>query len=364
MLFFFERAIEKYNILATSNLNCNSKTIMVKKLMLFIGLSSLSAFSQIGGDYSYQFLNLPSSPVQASLGGKNITIRDNNVNHSFVNPAAINSKMSNQLALNFSKYYGAITYGSAAYVKSFDNEKNVFFGVNYVNYGDIEGYDEFGNETGIFSGNEVALNVGYSYNISQTNWYFGANTKFIGSYLESYSSVGVALDLGVLNVNEENNLTFAFTIRNLGAQISTYTDVREKLPLDIMLAVSKKLDNVPLRWHIGLDNLQKWNLSFSNPNRSETDLEGVVKEEDITFFNNAIRHLVFGVELFPERNFNIRLGYNFRKGEELRVIEQRHFSGITAGFGFKVNRMRFEYSYSRQTIAANTSLFGLSIDLK
>lgn len=332
--------------------------------MLFIGLTSLSAFSQIGGDYSYQFLNLPSSPVQASLGGKNITIRDHNVNHSFSNPAAINKGMDNQLALNFSKYYGAVTYGSAAYVKSFDNEKNVFFGVNYVNYGELEGYDEFGNETGTFSGNEVAVNVGYSHHISQTNWYFGANTKFVGSYLESYSSMGVALDLGVLNVNEENNLTFAFAIRNLGAQLSTFADIREKMPLDIMVAVSKKLDNVPVRWHIGLDNLQKWDLSFSNPNRSETDLEGVVQEEKIRFFNNALRHVVLGVELFPDRKFNIRLGYNFRKGEELRILEQRHFSGITAGFGFQVKKMRFEYAYSRQTTAANTSLFGLTIDLK
>lgn len=332
--------------------------------MLFIGLTSLSAFSQVGGDYSYQFLNLPTSPIQASLGGKNITIRDNNVNQSFSNPASINKEMDRQLALNFSKYYGAITYGSAAYVKSFDNEKNVFFGVNYVNYGDIEGYDEFGNETGTFSGNEIAVNVGYSYHISQTNWHFGANTKFIGSYLETYSSMGVALDLGVLNVNEENNLTFAFAIRNLGAQISTYADIREKMPLDIMVAVSKKLENVPVRWHIGLDNLQKWDLSFSNPNRSETDLEGNTQDEKIRFLNNALRHVILGVELFPDRKFNVRLGYNFRKGEELRILEQRHFSGITAGFGFRVKKIRFEYAYSRQTTAANTSLFGLTIDLK
>lgn len=332
--------------------------------MLYVGLSSVSAFSQVGGDHAYQFLNLSSSPVSASLGGKNITIRDRNVNHSFSNPASINSAMSDQLALNFSKYYGAVTYGSAAYVKSFDDEKNVFVGVNYVNYGDIEGYDEFGNKTGTFGGNEVALNIGYSYNVTHTNWHFGANTKFIGSYLETYSSIGVALDLGILNINEENNLTFALVIRNLGAQVSTYSDIREKLPLDVMIAVSKKLENVPIRWHLGLDNLQKWDLSFSNPNRAETDLEGVIKEEKVSVLNNVIRHVIVGVELFPERNFNVRLGYNFRKGEELRVIDQRHFSGITAGFGFKVNRIHFDYSYSRQTIAANTSLFGLTIDLK
>jgi hypothetical protein len=57
------------------------------------------------------------------------------------------------------------------------------------------------------------------------------------------------------------------------------------------------------------------------------------------------------------------VGYNFRKGEELRIVDQRHFSGFTAGAGFKYNRFKFDYSYARQTVAANTSMFGVSIDL-
>lgn len=337
---------------------------MTKKLLLWFSFFSITAYAQIGGEHTYQFLGLSSGTRQAALGGKNTTIYDDDVSQVFSNPASINESMDNQLALNFSKYFGAVTYGSAAFVKSYPNQKNFFVGVNYLNYGQMEGYDEIGNATGSFSGNEIALNVGYSYHLEQTNWRFGATTKFIGSYLENYTSVGVALDLGILNVNEDTQTTFAFVVRNLGTQITTYEDVRERLPLDISVGVSKKLENVPIRWHVMLDNLQKWELSYSNPNRSETDMEGVVTEEKVNFFNNALRHVVLGVELFPDRKFNIRLGYNFRRGEEMRIVEQRHFSGITAGFGFKMKRLRFDYAYNRQTIAANTSLFGLTIDLK
>ena len=67
-------------------------------------------------------------------------------------------------------------------------------------------------------------------------------------------------------------------------------------------------------------------------------------------------------ELFPDKGFNIRVGYNFRRAEELRILEQRNFSGISVGFGLKINNLKFNYSYSRYTLAANTSLFGLTID--
>ena len=86
------------------------------------------------------------------------------------------------------------------------------------------------------------------------------------------------------------------------------------------------------------------------------------KSEKVSFFNNALRHVIIGAELFPDKGFNIRLGYNFRRAEELRILEQRNFSGISVGFGLKVNNLKFNYSYSRYTLAANTSLFGLTID--
>ncbi len=44
-------------------------------------------------------------------------------------------------------------------------------------------------------------------------------------------------------------------------------------------------------------------------------------------------------------------------------MEQRNFSGISIGFGLKINKLKFNYSYSRYTLAANTSLFGLIDEL-
>ncbi len=333
-------------------------------LILFLCCTTVS-FSQIGGKYTYQFLNLVTSPRQAALGGKIVTLYDYDVNQGIFNPATINPEMDNHLSVNYGSYFGEVTYGTAAYAYTWDRHVQTFHaGVNYVNYGTFEGRDEMGMITGDFTGSEIALSFGYAYNIPYTDIYVGANGKLISSTLESYNSFGGAIDVGAIYIDEDNDINIALAIRNAGMQFTTYAGLREPLPLEIIAGISQELENVPLRWHITLENLQQWNLAFSNPNRSEESIDGGSTEEKVSFMNNALRHVILGAELFPGKSFNIRVGYNFRRAEELRIEDRRNFSGISAGIGLRFNKLRFDYSYSRYTLAANTSLFGLTINLQ
>ena len=321
------------------------------------------SFGQIGGKSVYQFLNLVTSPRQAALGGKVLTLYDSDVNQAHFNPATINPEMDNKLALNYGSYFGEVTYGTASYAYTYDRHVQTFFaGVNYVNYGQFDGYDENGQQTSNFSGSEMALTFGYAYNIPNSDFYVGANAKLISSTLESYNSYGTAIDIGVLFIDSRNDVNWALSIRNIGTQITPFAETREKIPLEVLIGVSQLMENVPIRWHITIENMQQWQLAFSNPNRAEGSLEGGSTPENVSVFGNALRHVIMGAELFPNKGFNIRLGYNFRRAEELRILEQRNFSGISVGFGLKVNNLKFNYSYSRYTLAANTSLFGLIID--
>ena len=149
----------------------------------------------------------------------------------------------------------------------------------------------------------------------------GGNLKFISSTFEQYSSFGIALDLGVMYVYEAWDLNISMVGRNIGTQITTYDEIREPLPFELIAGISQTLMNVPIRWHVTLENLQNWNLAFSNPNRDEIDLEGNVTKEDVNFIDEMFRHAIFGIELFPEKGFNLRLGYNVRRAQELRIIE-------------------------------------------
>ena len=339
---------------------------MFKKHILFLFfLSGTLSFGQVGGKSVYQFLDLVTSPRQAALGGKLITIYDEDVNQALFNPATINERMDNHLSLNYGSLFGEVTYGTASYAYTFDRRTQTFHaGVNYVNYGDFAGYDENGLETSSFTGSEIALSLGYAYNIPYTDVYVGANAKLISSTLENYNSFGGAVDLGAIYVDDYNDINIALSIRNIGTQFTTYAGMNEKLPLEIVAGISQQLEHVPLRWHLTLENLQQWDVSFSNPARAQGNIDGGSTPEKVGFFNNALRHVIVGAELFPEKAFNIRMGYNFRRGEELSIEEQRNFSGISLGLGLRFNKIKFDYSYSRYTLAANTSLFGLTINLQ
>jgi hypothetical protein len=322
-----------------------------------------SSFCQVGGNATYQFLNLITSPRQAALGGKIITIYDHDVNQAHFNPASINDEMDNKLSINYSNYLGEVTYGTASYAYTYDRHVQTFqAGVNYINYGKIEGYDEFGAPTSSFSGSEIALSFGYAYNIPFTDLHIGASTKLIQSTLENYQSFGGALDIGAIYIDENLDINYALAVRNFGTQFKSYNGNKEPLPFEIIAGISQQLENVPIRWHVTLENLQKWDVSFTNPNRAQNTIDGEPIPEKVSFFNKALRHVIVGAELFPQKGFNLRFSYNFRRGEELRLLEQRNFSGISLGFGLKMGRMKFDYSYSRYTLAANTSMFGLTVN--
>ncbi len=339
---------------------------MLKKITcLYIILISTSVFAQIGGESTYQFLNLVSSPRQAALGGKVFTNVDYDVTQALTNPSTINVEMDNQLALNYMSYLGGISYGTAAYAYTWDRRTQTFhMGVNYINYGSFDGYDEDGNSSGTFTGNEAALSFGYAKQIGYSDFYLGGNIKLITSLLEQYNSFGAAIDAGLLYINEDIEFQATLVVRNLGMQITTYAGLNEQLPLEIAFGMSQTLEHVPLRWHLTFENLQKWPISVSNPARAETDLEGNQTQEKSGFFKNVLNHTILGAEIFPAGAFSIRLGYNFRRGEELKIVDQRNFSGISAGFGLKLNKLRFSFTHARYTSASNANFFGLQLDLR
>ena len=82
--------------------------------MLFNDSTTMSVFAQLGGNTTYQFLNLMSSLRQAALGGKYYNV-DYDVAQALYNPATINVEMGRQLALNYANHLGDIRYGTAAY---------------------------------------------------------------------------------------------------------------------------------------------------------------------------------------------------------------------------------------------------------
>ena len=337
----------------------------MKKLRIFIiiYLTTCTINAQVGGESIYQFLNISTSAKQSALGGKVLTLV-NDINQPIWNPSVINEQLDNQLSLNYISYLSGINIGSVSYAKRINRRFGTIHGsVKYLNYGNIIASDESGNITGSFNANDIAISLGYAINLPWTNVFAGINLKYINSTISTFSSSGIVADFGILYHNPYKPYIFTLVVRNLGSQISTFNGVKEQLPFEIVLGGSYKLENVPVKWYVTLDNLQQWKLGVKNPSNQTTDIEGNITEENVTFLNNALRHFIIGVELFPDSVLNLRLGYNFRKSQELKLQNVRTLSGISFGFGLKMNKIKLNYAYSKIHTASNISTFSLQIDL-
>ncbi|MBI9042514.1 type IX secretion system protein PorQ [Lutibacter sp.] len=335
----------------------------MKKNLILLYLISSTIYSQVGGESIYNFLNLTSSARQASLGGKTLTLLDD-INQPNWNPSIISHTLNNQLAINYINYLADISLVSASYAYLVNrNIGTIHSNISYLNYGDFISADEEGNETGSFKAYDFSISIGYSYNFKNTDFYLGGNIKFINSVIENYSSFGMGADIGLLYYNEHKPYVVTLVVRNMGYQIKVYEEIREDLPLEISLGTSYKLENVPITWHFVLDNLQNWDIAKSNPSNETTTIDGETSEEKISVLENGIRHFSLGAELFPEKGFNLRFGYNFRRSKELFLTDKRTFAGFTAGFGIKLNKLKFNYAFSKYHPAANSSTFSLLVNL-
>lgn len=336
---------------------------MLRKSFFFILLYSLGLYAQVGGEKGYQFLNIVSSARITALGGKVATLL-NDVNQPNFNPSVINSKMAHKISVNYSSFLADISVASVSYAHKFGNKSNILHSsIKYINYGKFIEANEDGEETGTFSAYDFVLSFGTAHKILNTNFYAGANLKYAGSVIQNYSSSIITTDFAVSYYTDYKPYVLTLTIRNLGFVISKYNKEKDKIPLDIALGGSYRLENVPIKVYASIDNLQQWNISVANPSKAKTDLEGNVTPEKISFLNNALRHFSFGAEFFPERAINLRIGYNVRRNQELQLQNVRTFGGLSFGFGLKIRRMKINYAYSKYHSASNTGTFSLEIDL-
>ncbi len=342
------------------------RTGFIVFLGIVVFLSNTSA--QSGGNNTYDFLNLTNSARVASLGGQQISIFDNDLNFTFHNPSLLNESMHNHLVLNYVDYFMDINYGYVSYARSRGDWGNWAAGIHYISYGKFRSVDEYNIQRGEFRADDYALNLIYSRTIIDSLLFAGVNVKPIFSDYESYRSVGLAVDMGITYQNSDKLFSAALVIKNAGFQIKRYykKHPREPLPFEIQLGISQKLRYAPLRFSVLAQHLESWDLRYETleelePSSSFSTTENENKVDQ--FFDNFMRHIILGVEFLPSDNFNIRLGYNYKRRQELKIKDKVGMVGFSWGFGLRIKKFHISYGRATYHVAGASNHFSISTNL-
>lgn len=304
------------------------------------------------GTNVYPFLNIPASARQAALGGDAVSIRDFDVSFAAVNPGLMNLEQDQMISINYSSYLADSKYGTISYVKDLEEGHLIGFNARYMDYGKIPRTDESAQISGDFGAMDASVGLSYAYQFDE-DFTIAASTNFVTSKIDSYTSMAVVANAGVTYHNAESRETLALVFRNFGYQFKSFNGTRENVAFRVDLGYTKILDEFPLAFTITAHDLQKLNISQDFDNNGQT----------INWSRKVADHFSVGAELFPEQAFNIRLGYNVRRGNELAVLDQRSFAGLSAGFGIKISSFRFDYAHVRYHNASNVNMFGITLDL-
>jgi hypothetical protein len=342
----------------------------VKKLLFVFTLLSLSfgSYAQMGGNNTFEFLNLPISARVSALGGNLLTAKDGDLNVALVNPSLLTDSMDNNVTLSYINYFMDVNYGYAAYAKKFKKLGVFSAGIQYLDYGKFIRADEIGIQDGTFSANEMSLNISYARSILDSNLTVGATLKTIYSHLESYTATGSALDFGATYARPKKGWAAAVVIKNVGRQWKTYAGHKEKLPFEIQVGLSLKPKHVPFRLSLVYENVEKWDLTYvdpANPPLTEDPLTGEpIKQNKYKIAGDKLmRHLVIGGEFIITKNFFLRGGYNYQHRKELKVPVKRGMTGFSFGFGFRVYKFHFSYARAVYHLAGASNNFSISFDL-
>lgn len=304
---------------------------------LFLGLFSTILQAQ-DSQTEYNFLRLPISAHAAALGGDNITIIEDDPSLMFSNPALAASVSDMTVGLSYMNYMKGANYMGASFTKAMSDKATLAGGIQYMNYGKMKEVDENNVQLGEFNASEIAVEAIFSYELAK-NLVGGITGKFITSYIGSYNSIAVGVDLGLNWYDPEHEWSVSAVAKNLGGQVKAYDDNFGKMPFDLQLGVSKTFAALPVRVSATLVDLTHFNYRFIN-------------------------HLNLGAEVLLSESLWIGGGYNFRRANDMKIgvgdDESSHGAGFSFGGGINLERFKLNLSYGKYHAASSSIMVNLA----
>ncbi len=293
---------------------------MKNSLFLSLIISIVSCLSYCYGEPVYDFLSIATSARDNALGGFHYTI---DWGGNGINPARLALSEGHQAFAGFRSYLVDSNLGCIGGIYKLDEDFNLGAGMNFLSYGSMKRTtidNPTGDGLGEFSALDMSFYAGIAVKLNDFTQ-AGITVKPVLSRIDENKSFGMAFDFGLSYSKEKDGIQFGLVLRNVGFQVSRYTedtsDNAEKgsLPMIIGLGASQFLLN-----------------TFT--------LAGDVsyEEETKTTFFTA------GAEFLPYKDIiALRIGYNTMGSDYDTGKSSDFLGGFSTGLGLKYNKISLDY---------------------
>ncbi len=310
---------------------------------------------------------MPVAARTAGVGFDYLSLYDDDPLLTLGNPSLVNDQLSGRMAVGYMNIFAGSNFGSVAYCHNFKHLGAFAFGLMFDSYGRFEGYDETDTPTGSFTAADYVFSIGWGRAIDE-HVTIGANFKPVLSHYESYSAFAFGIDLAATYMSLNKAFSATLMGRNIGAQVATFAGTTERLPFELSLVGSYKLQDAPFRLMFALTELQTWDLTYDDPLNPTTHTDpfsGEVSRPSAvaSFADKLFRHLNVGIELCIKQTVFARLGYSYRQMVEMTAADVLNLSGFSIGFGIRAKKFDFLFARNGYHLSQATNHINLSFRL-
>jgi hypothetical protein len=318
----------------------------------------------LGGNAVFSFLKLPNTPQLTALGSINVSQISNDVGLAFNNPALLRREMHTQLNTVFNSLYGGISSYNVSF--GYHRKKintNFLWGLNYLNYGNIQQTDASGNVMGRFRATDWVMQFSASRSYLE-KWNYGVTFKFINSNYGQYRSNGIAMDVGVLYHDTAKLFSVSLLAKNMGTQLKKYdgTDP-DDLPFDLQIGLTKRLENSLFGFSFSAHHLHQFDIRYNDAGfNADNDLQNdSIKKFTV---DKLFRHFVFASTIYLGDKVEVAAGYNYLRRKELNMGKAGNgLNGFSLGVSLVLSKLQVRYARSHYQNNTAYNQIGINMTL-
>ncbi len=328
-----------------------------------------AAAQVIGGRYAFGFLALPPSAATTALGGWQLVGDARDPLLSRFNPATLNAETDRVVHVGQDFLPTGVGRSFLGVGRRLDRLGiDAAAQLQYAGFGDFTGRDEASVRTADFRASGLTAGVSAAREVFD-RLRVGLGVDFVSQSIESYNSFGFAISGGALYSPDTSGRTLiGLQFVGAGLMLNDFDAARAPLPVDVSIAVSRRLRYLPLRVGIRYRKIDRWNLLYDDPSlRDEGNIFGEESGERgrvARGLDNLGRHLGLNVELGLGKReaLKLRAGYDGQRQREGKVGEFNSLAGFSYGLAINTRRWQLDYGHTVQHRAGGAHHLGLLLD--